>query len=112
MEDAKSLVQQQLADKMAREQAAKDERDQILLELILEEQEEADRQKEQDDRERKFRQKIEMQETHKAQMEFKEMRLKAEQAEENEFRRQMLAKFAEDDRLEQMNAQKRRMRQL
>ena len=61
MEDAKSLVQQQLADKMAREQAAKDERDQILLELILEEQEEADRQKEQDDRERKFRQKIEMQ---------------------------------------------------
>ena len=31
-------------------------------------------------------------------MEFKEMRQKAEQAEENEFRRQMLAKFAEDDR--------------
>ena len=60
-EDAKALVQQQLADKMAREQALKDERDQILLELILEEQEEADRQKEQDERERKFRQRIEMQ---------------------------------------------------
>ena len=28
------------------------------------------------------------------------------------FSRQMLAKFAEDDRIEQMNAQKRRMRQL
>lgn len=30
--------------------------------------------------------------------------------EEEEFKQRMLAKFAEDDRLEQMNAQKRRMR--
>ncbi len=28
------------------------------------------------------------------------------------FRQQMMAKFAEDDRIEQMNAQKRRMKQL
>ena len=31
-------------------------------------------------------------------------------AEEEGFRRHMLAKFAEDDRIEQMNAQKRRMK--
>lgn len=34
------------------------------------------------------------------------------QEEEDAFRKQMLAKFAEDDRIEQMNAQKRRMKQL
>ena len=45
-------------------------------------------------------------------MDFKKVRQQAEQQEEDEFRRQMLAKFAEDDRLEQMNAQKRRMGQL
>lgn len=34
------------------------------------------------------------------------------QAEEEEFRRRMMAKFAEEDRIEQLNAQKRRMKQL
>ena len=33
-----------------------------------------------------------------------------EQAEEDEFRRQTMEKFAEQDRLEQMNAQKRRLK--
>ena len=40
------------------------------------------------------------------------MKRQAEKAEEEEFRQQMMAKFAEDDRIEQMNAQKRRMKQL
>ena len=45
------------------------------------------------------------------------MRLKAErQAEEkrmeDEFKRKLMDKFAEDERLEQMNAQRRRMREL
>lgn len=34
------------------------------------------------------------------------------QEEEEAFRQQMLAKFAENDRIEQMNAQKQRMKQL
>lgn len=34
------------------------------------------------------------------------------QEEEKAFRQQMLAKLAEDDRIEQMNAQKRRVKQL
>lgn len=36
----------------------------------------------------------------------------AMQEEEEAFRQQMLAKLAEDDRIEQMNAQKRRVKQL
>lgn len=41
----------------------------------------------------------------------KQARLAKEAAEEDSFRRAMLDKFAMDDKLEQMNAQKRRMRQ-
>lgn len=45
-------------------------------------------------------------------MAFKEMRRQAEKEEEEAFRKMMLAKFAEDDRVEQMNDRKRRMKQL
>ena len=38
--------------------------------------------------------------------------MQAEKEEEDEYRRQLMAKFAEDDRIEQMTAQKRRMKQL
>ena len=45
------------------------------------------------------------------------MKLKAERAAEekkmeDEFKRKLMEKFAEDERLEQMNAQRRRMREL
>lgn len=62
--------------------------------------------------EKKIRQRLMMQQTCQQQMAFKEMRRQAEKEEEEAFRRMMMAKFAEDDRLEQMNAQKRRMKQL
>ena len=42
----------------------------------------------------------------------KERKRLAELAEEEEYRRQLMGKFAEDDRIELMNAQKRRMKQL
>ena len=42
----------------------------------------------------------------------KERKRLAELVEEEEYRRQLMAKFAEDDRIELMNAQKRRMKQL
>ena len=45
-------------------------------------------------------------------MELKARKAAAEKEEEEAFRQQMMAKFAEDDRIEQMNAQKRRMKQL
>jgi hypothetical protein len=44
-------------------------------------------------------------------MQFKSMRQVAEKEEEERIRQQMLEKFAADDRIEQMNAQKRRMKQ-
>lgn len=62
--------------------------------------------------EKKIRQRLMMQQSHREQMAFKEMRKEAEKEEEAAYRETMLAKFAEDDRIEQMNAQKRRMKQL
>ena len=53
-----------------------------------------------------------MQKDQMEQRNHQQKRREAEQAEEDSLRQQMLAKFAEDDRIELMNAQKRRMKQL
>lgn len=39
-------------------------------------------------------------------------RLRQQEAEEEDFRRRMMDKFADDERIEQMNAQKRRMKMM
>ena len=62
--------------------------------------------------EAQLRHRLELQSAHKNYLKLKEAKRQAEKVEEEEFRRQMMAKFAEDDRIEQMNAQKRRMKQL
>ena len=54
----------------------------------------------------------ELQRVHQEQLYFKQLREEAEKREADEFRAQMMAKFAEDDRIEQMNAHKRRMKLL
>jgi hypothetical protein len=43
---------------------------------------------------------------------FKEQQRQEEERMEKEFRKRMLEKFAEDDKIEQMNAQKKRMKEL
>lgn len=43
---------------------------------------------------------------------FKEQQRQEEDRMEKEFRKKMLDKFAEDDKIEQMNAQKKRMKEL
>ena len=62
--------------------------------------------------EAQLRHRLDLQGAHKSYLEFKAKKLQAEKEEEEMFRQQMMAKFAEDDRIEQMNAQKRRMKQL
>lgn len=62
--------------------------------------------------EKKIRQKMMMEQAYHEAVVFKEMRMQAEKEEEDQFRRTMMDKFAEDDRIDQMNAQRRRMKQL
>jgi len=110
--DAKSAMIEALGEKLAADRQVREERENIQLELLLEEQREADIQKEQDEREKVLRTRIDLQEDHQRQMKFKQMRQEAEKRDDENFRDMMLAKFAEDDRIEQMNDQKRRMKQL
>jgi hypothetical protein len=60
---------------------------------------------------KKYRQKQELQAAKDYQMKLKAERLQEEKRMEDEFKSKMAEKFAEDERLEQMNAQKRRMRE-
>ncbi len=45
-------------------------------------------------------------------MQVKEEKKRDEERMENEFKRKLMEKFAEDERLEQYNAQKRRMKEI
>ena len=58
------------------------------------------------------RTKDELQRAEKEAKAFKEEQVREEQRMEKEFRKRMLEKFAEDDKIEQMNAQKKRMKEL
>lgn len=62
--------------------------------------------------EKKIRQRMMMERAYQEAVAFKEMRRQAEKEEEDHFRRVMMDKFAEDDRIDQMNARRRRMKQL
>jgi hypothetical protein len=59
-----------------------------------------------------FRMKIELSHAREYQLELKEEKRQEEKRMEGVFKKKMMEKFAEDDRIEQMNAQKRRMKEL
>ncbi|XP_075714078.1 meiosis-specific nuclear structural protein 1 [Rhinoderma darwinii] len=111
-EEKKKALQDMLAEHIQREQEQREELEQMREELYLEEQAEEARQRQIAEMEKKIRQRLELQRTFEEQMAFKQIVQQAAKEEEDAFRRAMLAKFAEDDRIEQMNAQKRRMKQL
>lgn len=58
------------------------------------------------------RMKAEMIEANARQMQMKSAKEAQRRAEEDAYKARMMAKFAEDDRMEQMNAQRRRMKTL
>ncbi|XP_062242685.1 meiosis-specific nuclear structural protein 1 [Platichthys flesus] len=112
MEDAKENLHKILCKRMEEEMQKREEMEQIREELCLEEQEEANRQREIEEMEKKIRERLTMQQACQEQVAFREMKKKADKEEEEAFSKAMMAKYAEDDRIEQMNAQKRRMKQL
>ncbi|XP_069379764.1 meiosis-specific nuclear structural protein 1 isoform X2 [Paralichthys olivaceus] len=111
-EEAKEHLYQILCKKIKDESKQREDAERVREELFFEEQEEANRLREIEEMEKKIRERLMMQQTFQEHLAYKEMKKKAEKEEEEAFRKTMLAKFAEDDRIEQMNAQKRRMKQL
>merc|ERR1712118_204565 len=59
---------------------------------------------------KKLEDRAEMMRAYESQMQLKEEKKKMDKEEEEKFRVQLMAKFAEDDRIEQLNDQKRRMK--
>ncbi|KAL8601374.1 hypothetical protein ACOMHN_042378 [Nucella lapillus] len=62
--------------------------------------------------ERRLRERLEQQQSYAQELYLKGLRQQQEAQEEEEFKQQMMAKLAEDERIEQMNAEKRRRKQL
>ena len=75
------------------------------LEAEMQAKEEAAQRKRMEDR-------LQMLHSYNEQMRDKEERRKLEESAEEQFRAKLLAKFAQDDRVEQLNAQRRRMKLL
>ena len=102
-------------EKIAQEQKARQHEEeymeQLRADLVIEEREEAMRLKEKEMFERRVQERMDMMRANAQQQSLKMARAKAEDEQEASFRQQMLDKFAEDDRIEQMNAQKRRVKQ-
>ncbi|KAL4660696.1 meiosis-specific nuclear structural protein 1 isoform X2 [Arapaima gigas] len=110
--DAKHQIQRMLAERIEIETQQREEMDRVREELNMEEQEEHARQKQIEEMERRIRRRLELQHTCQEQMAIKEMHKQAEQEEEEKLQQMMRAKFAEDDRIEQINIRKQHMKQL
>jgi hypothetical protein len=113
--EAAQFERDQIAEKIALE-ARERLREQEYMEnlrndLVVEEREEAMRLKEKEMQERRIQERLEMIQANENQQQMKLARAQASAEEEQRYREEMLAKFADDDRVEQMNAQKRRLKQ-
>ncbi|KAM5291674.1 meiosis-specific nuclear structural protein 1 [Ctenodactylus gundi] len=111
-EEKRLLLQNTLAQKLEEMLRQREDLEQVRQELYQEEQAEIYRRKLKEEAEEKLRKQKEMKQDFDEQMALKELVLQAAKEEEEAFRKAMLAKLAEDDRIELMNAQKQRMKQL
>ena len=111
-QNAKDEILERMSAQMAQRQKEADELENLRNELVIQETEERVLQKEKEKMERAVKQRMDIAMANEYQRQLKSIRREEEKAEEDVFRQAMLDKFAEDDRLDQMNAQKRRMKQM
>eukprot|EP00842_Homolaphlyctis_polyrhiza_P001011 jgi/Hompol1/1910/HPOL_000225-RA len=111
-EAAKNAIYERLAAEMQRKEQFKVELEQLRIDLAQQEQEAAARRRDQDILQQRIHKRLELIDAYQAQVRDKKLRRQKERENEEEFRQKMMAKFAEDDRLDQVNQQKRRMKQI
>ncbi|XP_077604493.1 meiosis-specific nuclear structural protein 1 [Crocuta crocuta] len=111
-EEKRLQLQNMLAQKLEEMLRQREDLEQVRQELYQEEQAEIHKMKLKEEAEEKLRKQKEMKQDFLEQMALKELVLQAAKEEEETFRKATLAKLAEDDRIELMNAQKQRMKQL
>lgn len=103
-------IYERLKGQAQAEAATREEEDRLINLLRAEEEAERARSEAEVRRQKQERAKLDMLAANERQMQLKAERTAREKAEEDEFRRQTMERFAEQDRLEQMNAQKRRLK--
>lgn len=108
----RAAVQENLLRQVQDERTAKEELERVRLELSEEEMHARERQRERQEMEARLRQRLTLQQNEVEDLAMRQRQKEREREEEEEFRRAMMEKFAIDDKIEQMNAQKRRLRQL
>jgi len=113
--EAAQFERDQIAERIAAEQGEKlkqlEYMEQLRCDLVLQEREEEMRKAEEAAFERRVQERKDMMAANAQQQQLKASRAAAMRKEEDMYRQMMLEKLAEDDKVEQMNAQKRRMKQ-
>jgi len=110
-QNTKDAILEGIAKQMAARQKEADEMEQLRNELIIQETEEAIIQKEKEKMARAVQQRLDVQLANEYQRQLKAIKREEEKKEEEAFRAAMMEKFAEDDRIDMLNAQRRREKQ-
>jgi hypothetical protein len=111
-ESHRNELYMRMAHDMNNSENFKREMENVRLELYIEQQEEAGRERERKLLEKRIRDRLELLDAFQAQKEEKIRLQEQEREDENAFRHMLLEKFANEEKIEQMNAQKKRMKQL
>lgn len=107
--ERRRILQNMLDDQVAQKREA-EECDRIRQDYHEEERREAERRLEEAQVRRRLENREEQRQAYEDHMKHAEVKRQLQAEEEHRLREQLLAKFAEDDRIEQMNAQKRRLK--
>ncbi|KAJ8323485.1 hypothetical protein QVD99_006967 [Batrachochytrium dendrobatidis] len=108
----KNAIYDKLAAEIQFKEKEKLELEELRIDLAQEEQEAVARKRDQDTLEQRIRKRLELIDAYQMQMQDKRRRMEEERVDEEQFRHKMMLKFAEDDKLDQINQQKRRMKQI
>nr|XP_023027239.1 meiosis-specific nuclear structural protein 1-like [Leptinotarsa decemlineata] len=111
-EALKAHLSDVIAKQLYEESMKQKERDDIIQDLLEEEQKEALEKRHREEIEKQIRKRIEIRESLDQQMLDKQRILRQEADDDRKFKEQMLEKLAEDEKLEQLSAQRKRMRML
>lgn len=109
--EERAALQSRIAHQVESERATREELERLRDELSEQEMLERQRQAEVREIEAKLRQRLALREQQEEDLAERERQRQRERAEEESFRQALMDKFAADDKLEQMNAQKRRLKQ-
>ena len=107
----KERIFQKISEEKKRQQAEKDYWEYVRNELYVEDNDRKMKIKELEEKEKKIIQKEEMLVSAIAQAQYKEEKKRQQLEEEKEFKRKLLEKFKEDERLEQYNIQRRKQKE-